>query len=175
MAVGEIIGAAVGILMLIVVAYLVVGATLSTADMIINTQKDMTLQEEARMRTSVNISDVEYNTAAKNVYFNLTNTGNEPIYDFQHMDVFITVPGYDPDLYTYDGASGTELAKTWTYSQITLPDGVTSEAIHPGMLDPGEMMWIHIDAFDVNPPVAGSYLSAITSNGITSSYTISIR
>ncbi|OPY35392.1 MAG: Archaebacterial flagellin [Methanoregula sp. PtaU1.Bin051] len=169
------IGAAIGILMLIIVAYLVVGSTLSTADQIINTQKEVTQQNEARMRTAINISDIEYQTGSTNIYLNITNTGNEPISDFEHMDVFLTIPGSNPAKYSYDETTGTEAAKTWTYSKITLTDGLTNEVIHPDMLDPGEMMWVHIDSFLVNPPVSGSFTSVSTPNGVTSSYTVSIR
>ncbi len=175
MAVGEIIGAAIGILMLIIVAYLVVGSTLSTADMVINTQKEVMLQNEARLRTAFNISDVEYRTSLTNVYFNITNSGNEPISDFEHMDVYITIPGNNPVKYSYDETTGTELAKTWTYSQITLTDGLTNEMIHPKMLDPGEMMWVHIDSFVTTLPVSGSVIGVSSSNGATSSYYVSIR
>ena len=47
MAVAEIIGAAVGVLLLIIVAYIVVGSTLTTAETVSFAQKDLTLQQRS--------------------------------------------------------------------------------------------------------------------------------
>ncbi len=51
MAVADLIGAAVGVLLLVLVAYILVGSTLSTAEIVSNAQKDLTLHDEARLHT----------------------------------------------------------------------------------------------------------------------------
>jgi len=64
MAVSEIIGAAVGILLLVIVAYVIVGGTLTAGETIATAQKDLTLQNEARLRTSIqpqSIRDQQHN------------------------------------------------------------------------------------------------------------------
>ena len=57
MAVAELIGAAIGVLLLVMVAYLLVGSTLSTAELMVTAQKDVTLQQESRMHTLFSITD----------------------------------------------------------------------------------------------------------------------
>lgn len=136
MAVGEIIGAAIGILMLIIVAYLVVGSTLSTADLVVNTQKDVTSQNELRLRTEMIVKPYHPPNGVTSWFnFSLNNTGSEIISDFSHIDVYSsngTSPGYQR--YIYD-RSGT-VPGTWTIEKID------RDFVHPQMLDPGESMWI---------------------------------
>lgn len=176
MAVGEIIGAAIGILMLIIVAYLVVGSTLSTAELVVNTQKDVTLQNEARLRTSISISDVAFTNQNEpnqpppvKLSFQLKNTGNEPIRDFSHMDVYVSLSSSAPSFYRFDAAevpgAGDAMSHTWAYTQIR-PDN-----IHPGMLDPEEKMYIEIENFDLDSvPTEGYTISISTSNGVSDEY-----
>ena len=57
MAVAGIIAAAVGVMLLIVVGYVVVGATITTAETVTNAQKDVTLQNEIRLGTAIVITD----------------------------------------------------------------------------------------------------------------------
>ena len=59
MAVAGIIAAAVGVMLLIVVGYVVVGATITTAETVTNAQKDVTLQNEMRLGTAIVITDPE--------------------------------------------------------------------------------------------------------------------
>jgi len=172
MAFGEIIGAAAGILLLIIVAYLVVGSTLSTGEIITNTQKDVTQQNEARLNTNIRIVSAIYENSSSSLYVNVTNTGNEIIGDFTDMDVYLTVPSAAPAFYSFNQTYGTDTTKTWRYSQITLADGSAS-SIHLSQLDPGEMIWIEINGFSI-PPVPGSEVMVITANGIKSSAMIDI-
>ena len=57
MAAAGIIGTAVGVILLIVVAYVVVGATLTAAETMSNAQKDVTLQNQMRIGTAFTITD----------------------------------------------------------------------------------------------------------------------
>jgi len=163
MAVGEIIGAAIGILMLIIVAYLVVGSTLSTAELVTNSQKEITQQNEARLNTNIRISDAQFNTSVGNVYMNVTNTGNEIIGNFQDMDVYLINPEESPIYYSFNK----------THSQITMPDG-SAESIHVNQLDPGEMLWIEIDGPFTPTLKSGSEVVVVTPNGISGSAFIKV-
>src|SRR5512136_1857703 len=87
MAAAGIIGTAVGLILLIVVAYVVVGATLTAAETVTNAQKDVTLQNQMRIGTAFTISDQIYNNSI--IYTNVTNTGTEIIRDFNHMDILL--------------------------------------------------------------------------------------
>ncbi|MCX6685761.1 MAG: hypothetical protein NTV10_03790 [Methanoregula sp.] len=167
MASAEIIGAAIGILLMMIVAYLLVGSTLTAAEIVTIAQKDVTLQNEARLNTAIALYKVEYSSSSKSLTFKINNTGNEiiGIGDFKHMDVFITNSGNSPLYYSYNAITGTDATKTWTYSQITLTDGTTPETIHPKMLDPGEVMWVNIDAFTI-PLTASTEVKVSTSNGV---------
>ena len=175
MAVGEIIGASIGILMLIIVAYLVVGSTLSTAELVTNTQKEVTQQNEARLNTNIRISDAKYCATTLVLTFNITNTGNEIIGNFPDMDVYVINPAQSPVFHANNQSNGygTDATKTWKYSQITWSNGAVS-SIHLNQLDPGEMMWGEIDGPFASKPLSGSEVLVVTPNGIKGSMNIDI-
>jgi flagellar protein FlaF len=157
MAVAEIIGAAIGVLLLVIVAYLLVGGTLSTAETVATAQKDLTLQHETRLRTAITISDKKIEGSAIN--FSVTNTGNEIVSDFRHMDVYSYAAG-DTGYrnYVYD-ENATGDAGTWTITTF-VPD-----SIHPRQLDPGETMWCMAIFSSATP----TWFMTVTSNGVDAS------
>jgi len=154
MAVSEIIGAAVGILLLVIVAYIVVGSTLTAAETVATAQKDLSLQHEERLGTSITLNRSEISNTTSELDFSITNNGDEIISDFNQMDILTWKghpgEGYDHAVY---GVTG------WTIDRIE-PD-----FIHPMQLDPGEKMWIRLK-FDTDKPV---WLQVTTSNGVYSS------
>ena len=158
MAVSEIIGAAVGVMLLVIVAYIVVGSTLFAADTVSSAQKDLTLRQETRIRTAFAIND-QYNlTDSRIILANITNTGNEIISDFKHMDVIV----YDKDsmeyeVCIYDTTGGT--AGTWNIANRY------KEFIHPYSLDPGERYQIRIVSHYNQP----KWFQMTTANGIYAS------
>jgi flagellar protein FlaF len=158
-AVAEIIGAAVGVLLLIIVAYIVVGSTLSTAETVSNAQKDLTLQHESRLQTSFVISDKSRNGPVVNI--SITNTGTEVISDFSHMNIFTYTDG---DIQGYRhlifdkmvcGAEG-----TWCIPEEL---GIVPDIIHPNQLDPGEKMWIMATSPSGTAP---DWCQVTTGNGV---------
>jgi flagellar protein FlaF len=168
MAVAEIIGAAIGIMLLVIVAYILVGSVLTTAEVVTNAQKDITLQQEARLRTDISFfpssAQIFSDIQEPNLIFCLNNTGNEVIRDFTHVDVFTTNEA-ELQRYTYDSyfdftASGA--AKYWSISRFD------RDFVHPGMLDPGEAVWINA-TYVGNKPTT---VLVSTSNGVYSSTTI---
>jgi len=164
MASAEIIGAAIGILLMMIVAYLLVGSTLTAAEIVTTAQKDVTLQNEARMRTSIIIFNPTVNTAADPSFINfyLNNTGSEPISDFSHMDIFtsyLNAPGYQRYTYNTGGA-----VWTWKY------DTINPDLIHPQVLDPGEVMYICVTYPFSNPKPNWTLVS--TANGVYTSATV---
>ena len=118
MAVAGIIAAAVGVMLLIVVGYVVVGATITTAETVTSAQKDVTLQNEIRLGTAFNITDPQKSisniTSIVSITANISNTGNEIISDFRHMDVIV----YDSNSINYQictyNTSGSLGDKQWT-------------------------------------------------------------
>lgn len=134
MAVAELIGAAVGVLLLIFVAYVLVGSTLSTAQTLAESQKDLTLMDESRLRTDIQFSraDVEEGNI---INFSFTNNGSEIVSDFKHMDLLTVNSSGEYTHYTYV-KTPTGSAGTWWISFFDPADG-----IHPGQLDPGEKIY----------------------------------
>ncbi|MDD1728189.1 MAG: hypothetical protein LUQ50_03855 [Methanospirillum sp.] len=164
MAVAEIIGAAVGVLLLVVVAYVLVGGTLTAAETVATAQKDLTLLNEARLRTSFNISSTEplgTCTTGPCLNFSITNNGNEAITDLPHMDVFSfdTVNGYIR--YTYvKKEDDVGDPKTWTIRYFG------NDEIHTGELDPGVTLWIKTNLPSGSAPTS---IQVTTGNGVSTS------
>jgi len=155
MAVAEIIGAAIGVLLLVVVAYLLVGGTLSAAETVATAQKDLTLLNEARLRTSITITDKEVQGTTLNI--SVTNTGDEIITDLPHMDVFSydTTNGYIH--YSYK-STDTGIPETWSVIRFE------HDYIHAKELDPGAKLWIK-----ANLPAGATPISVqvTTGNGVS--------
>jgi flagellar protein FlaF len=163
MAVAEIIGAAVGVLLLIIVAYVIVGGTLSAGETIASAQKDLVQLNEARLRTSIALNKTETNMHGQGLNFSVTNTGNEVIGDFSHMDILIRSGGETGGYQhlTFDNSRcGTE--GTWCIYGDLVPD-----TIHPNQLDPGEKMWVWA-TFTGGSPV---WFQVTTGNGINAQTT----
>ncbi|HWS21447.1 MAG TPA: hypothetical protein VN227_02270 [Methanoregula sp.] len=155
MAVAGIIAAAVGVMLLIVVGYVVVGATITTAETVTNAQKDVTLQNEMRLGTAIVISDPLQSSS--NITSNVTNTGTEIISDFRHMDVIVYDTGsneYQVCTYDTSGSPG-----TWDITNRY------QDFIHPSELDPGETYQIRVATRGSSP----SWFQITTSNGVYAS------
>jgi flagellar protein FlaF len=157
-AVGELIGAAIGILLLVIVAYVLIGSTISTAEIVASAQRDLMIMHEARFRTGITVTnatsgvkDLEYN-----VTFMVNNTGSEIIPSLNTMDVFITWPTGAPVWYKFgDGSTG-----TWKAIEIS-PD-----VIHPNQLDPGESLTGVVEYLGDTKP---TQIQIVTGNGVYSS------
>jgi flagellar protein FlaF len=163
MAVAEIIGAAVGVLLLVIVAYVIVGGTLSAGETIASAQKDLAQLSEARLRTSITLNKTETNMHGQGLNFSVSNTGNEVIGDFSHMDILIRTDGETGEYQhlTFDKSTcGTE--GTWCIYGNLVPD-----TIHPNQLDPGEKMWVWA-TFTAGSP---EWFQITTGNGINAQTT----
>lgn len=165
MAVAEIIGAAIGVLLLVIVAYMLVGGTLTAAETVVTAQKDITLMQETRLRTDLTILDHTLN--GSHLDFHIMNTGTETISDLPHMDVFSynkTDPYKGYYRFSYDKTrSGTE--GTWYIPE----NGFENDYIHTGQLDPNVTMWIVMTPSSSEPLYypKPDHIQVITSNGIS--------
>jgi len=147
----------VGVLLLIIVAYVIVGGTLTAGETIASAQKDLTQLSEARLRTSIALNKTETNLSGQGLNFSVTNTGNEMITDFPHMDILIHTEdsgGYQHLTYD-DSTCGTE--GTWCIYGHLVPD-----TIHPNQLDPGEKMWVWATFTGSSP----EWFQITTGNGV---------
>lgn len=140
-------------MILVYVAYVLVGSVILTAETVNAAQSDMGHLQEERARTGITLSvdRVEETT----VYLNVTNTGAEPISDLEHLDVMTSEGSGAPIYHHY--AAGTLSSQKWYYEQIQ-PD-----YLHPGQLDPGEVLTLSVA--DSTRPV---WAEVITPNGVYS-------
>lgn len=154
MAGAEVIGAAIGVLLLILVGYLVVGSTLTAADIVTTAQKDVTLQNEIRLRTEIAIdSPIPAGLPlGSQLRFKVKNTGSETIGDFAHWDVFVnTSTGYQR--YNYDNSNPGNTPGLWIIEN------------NPHILNPDKDVWICATIYDINP----DKVLVSTANGVYTS------
>jgi len=164
MAVADLIGAAVGIILLVLVAYILVGSVLSTAQIVTNAQKSATLLEEIQLKTNIAISQSPPPSVNGNLLaFNVTNTGSVVISDFSHMDILSNDGTAVYSYYKYVPAqSFSNVPGTWTITGFD-----QTSPIHSGALDPSVTMHCTA-AYAGNAPV---WFQITAGNGVyTSAY-----
>jgi len=156
MAVADLIGAIVGVLLLVIVAYLLVGSTLTTAEIVTSAQRAAALQEQTQLRTDFTITNVN---RVDDSVFNCTinNTGKEIISDFGHMDVIV----YDRDSKDYQLYTYSNVVKPGTWMIVNKSD----EVIHLSELDPGESYRIEVTTSGISP----YWFQITTGNGVYAS------
>ncbi|MDD1678659.1 MAG: hypothetical protein LUO93_05695 [Methanomicrobiales archaeon] len=153
MGVASLVATAIGILLLIVTAYVLAGGTLSVADAVATAEKDAAAQHELQMRTSIEIVSTTLTANTSTIRVNLENTGSILIGDFAHTDVYLMQDGI-PVHYAYGSGAG-----SWAVSSIQ-PD-----EIHPGYLDPGEIMIADITYTGSSP----TWIQMTTPSGVSDS------
>jgi flagellar protein FlaF len=147
MSAGPLVASGIGILLLVATAYVLVGGTLATTEVMVEAQSNLVTHQEARMRTAIAIQNTT--TGESVLHVEVKNTGSEPIVDIPSIDVYLgieNVPTYVP-------------YGDWNRTNIT-PDG-----IHPGELDPGETLTLSIGFEGQNP----TWVQVVTPNGVSSS------
>jgi flagellar protein FlaF len=151
MAAASLVASALGIVLILVTAYVLVGGTVMTSETVVNAQKDMTALQVKMIGTSMDITDVSTSNPR---YITIENTGSEAIRDFEQIDVFLTFSGSAPTIYRYNAGGGIGF---WKKNDIT-PD-----FIHPQQWDPGEVLNMSVEY----PVEAGTLVSVqvITGNG----------
>jgi flagellar protein FlaF len=162
MAGADVIEAAIGITLLIVVSYVVIGSIMTTAEVVSNTQKDMTLLQQERLGTAIGIPAANYRPTyvipGGRMDFQIKNTGNQ-IINYTTMEVIVTWGTGAPVFYTYgNGYSG-----TWHCI------GINPDTIHPKLVDSGEVLDGRIYDGMGDPPGQPDAFGVVTSNGIINS------
>lgn len=158
MAGADVIEAAIGITLLIIVSYVVIGSIMTTAEVVSNTQKDMTLVQEERLGTAIGIVYANYHTGTGIMDFQIKNMGNE-IINYTTLEVMGTWGTDAPVFYKYgNGYSG-----TWHCI------GIDPDTIHPKYVDPNEVL--NGEIYDIGLPTHPIVFGAITPNGIINSTT----
>lgn len=152
MSAGPLIATGIGFLLLIVTAYVLIGGTLATTEVMVEAQSNLATHQEARMRTAITIQITTI--VDQSLYVEVKNTGSEPIVDIPAIDVYIgidNIPVYVP--------YGSGDPNYWWNGDID-PDH-----IHPGELDPDETLPLFV-RFEGSDP---TWVQIVTPNGVTGS------
>ncbi|KAF5064373.1 hypothetical protein DSECCO2_285030 [anaerobic digester metagenome] len=133
MAVGELIGAAIGAMLLIYISYVLVGGMLTTVETATLTQTEVTHLQDDRLHTAIEITG--HSLVDGYVGVTLNNTGSVVIGNFTHMDLYVGDGATTPLLY-HHSSSGADPA----WSLLGIYQGDEPERVHIGELDPGEAL-----------------------------------
>ena len=152
MSAGPLVASGVGILLLVATAYVLIGGTLATTEVMVEAQSNLAASQEARMRTAIAIPNTTLN--GTNLYVEVKNTGSEPVVDIPSIDVYV-LSGGEPAYIPYGN-------DTYHWSKVSIdPDGV-----HPGQLDPGETLNLSVIYEEGAAP---TWVQVVTPNGVSSS------
>jgi len=173
MAGADVIEAAIGITLLLIVSYVVLGGITTAGDMVSTAKKDMTLMQEERLGTSITIADYHYDIIAGPIYeihFRVLNNGNQVIRNIDKMNV-VFYHGSDTPKLLING-SGEVGTNTWKMIELERDSGWHNEVINPNQWDPGEYLFGEIQVNYV--PSNVDLLEVILANGVTASTTTAI-
>jgi archaeal flagellar protein FlaF len=107
MAFASIISSAIGIILLIITAYVLVAGVLTTTQVAMNAQSDMTAIHMEMLGTSISIDSQSVENSSPNiVYLGLINSGSEPV-DLSTINVFIKDQNSAPVLIPKGSIAGT--------------------------------------------------------------------
>jgi len=95
----SIISSAIGIILLIITAYVLVAGVLTTTQIAMNAQSDMTAVHMEMLGTSLSIDSTSVENISPNniIHLDLRNSGNEPV-DLSHVNVFLKEQNKGPVL-----------------------------------------------------------------------------
>jgi flagellar protein FlaF len=156
MAAASLVATALGIILLLVTGYVLVGGALTSSQVVMEAQKDMTAAQVEMLGTGMEITAVSF--SSNPIYIQVTNTGNVPINDFEHMDVFLLSSGDVPARISYAGSGENTWQKVLIYPDL----------IHPNQWDPGEDLNISVTYTGSTPRA----VQITTANGVSAYYTI---
>jgi flagellar protein FlaF len=156
MAAASLVATALGIILLLVTGYVLVGGALTSSQVVMEAQKDMTAAQVEMLGTGMEIQGV----STSPLYIQVLNSGNVPILDFEHIDVFLLPPDAVPIRLHYSPSGGDN---TWQGMIIPITD-----IIHKNQWDPGEELNISV-TYTGSAPRA---VQITTANGVSAYYTI---
>jgi hypothetical protein len=168
-------------MLLIVVSYVVVGGIMTSAQVVSNTQRDMSLMHEQQLETSISVKEAHWHDCrvghcssgtwycdnyADVFHFWVLNTGDQTVSDLSDINVMLIFPGGTDRPYLYSNGSDTEGAMTYLkvgiYQDISYTQSTaTPEDLNINRWDPGEYLMGRIEV--ANPP---DYISVVLPNGV---------
>jgi hypothetical protein len=168
MAGADVIEAAIGITLLLIVSYVVLGSITTAADTVSTARKDMTLLQEERLGTSIWMADAHYHgtfdVSPNRIDFRVRNNGTQIIHNISQTEIMLMLSPNAPVLYKNGPLTGLGIT-TWFNNGLWLDTtGSQGEIINPGQWDPGEYLWGQVW---VDPQ--SNQLEVILSNGVKAS------
>ncbi len=152
MSAGPLVASGVGILLLVVTAYVLIGGTLATTEVMVEAQGNLATYQEAKMRTAIEIQNTTIVDGA--LYIEVMNTGSEPVVEISSIDVYIQSGGVPVYIPYQDGANH--------WGRVC----ITPDEVHPGELDPGETLNLSVTYDEDIDPM---WVQVVTPNGVSSS------
>ena len=146
MAGADVIEAAIGITLLLLVCYVVVGSIMTTAAVVSNAQKDMNQLQEGRLNTNIMVtySDYWWDGTYHEMEFRIKNTGSTKI-DYTKLNmVIITQDSPPPTIYINSVGNGvieSSPVGTWDFEGIHQDESWTDEIVNLNQWDPGEFLY----------------------------------
>ncbi|MBU4491244.1 MAG: hypothetical protein KKD69_02155 [Euryarchaeota archaeon] len=128
---GAIIATALGLVLIIMTAYIVLGGTYSLSISMAESIKKIHEKKNEQLRTSIRIDSGS--KSGIYVYLNLMNTGSSKIREFQMMDVIVANTSTKNSSYL-KYKNGVLSQEEWNLTILY------KDHINPGMADPGEGM-----------------------------------
>ncbi|BBL67899.1 flagellar protein FlaF [Methanoculleus chikugoensis] len=152
MSAGPLVASGVGILLLVVTAYVLIGGTLTTTEVMVEAQSNLAAHQEVRMRTAIAIQNTTLDGTTLDV--EVKNTGSEPVIEIASIDVYLQIEG-EP-IYIPHGTD------TYHWNKVN----ITPDGIHPEELDPGETLILSVTCTENATP---TWVQVVTPNGVSSS------
>ncbi|KQC03873.1 MAG: hypothetical protein APR53_00400 [Methanoculleus sp. SDB] len=147
----SLVASAIALILLLITAYVIVGGTLSTAEIIAFAQHEQAAQQEIRMRTSIEIVSATLTAGASPLVVEVRNVGQEPVSGFDNMEAYLVFAD-EPVLHPYGSGAG-----YWAYG------GIIPDSIHPHQLDPDEVLTMSVAYSGVTAPV---WVQVTTDRGV---------
>lgn len=152
MSAGPLVASGIGIFLLVVTAYVLIGGTLTTTEVMVEAQNNLITHQEARMRTAIAIQSTTITD--ETLYVEVKNTGSEPVIDITSIDVYLLEEGVPAYIPYRDGIAHWEKIS------------ITPDEIHPGTLDPGETLTLSVTYPGETEP---TWVQVVTPNGVSGS------
>jgi len=141
----DVIEAAIGITLLLIVSYVVLGSITTAANTVSNAQKDMISLQEERLDTNIMVTYSDYDELVPHqMWFRIKNTGNTKINYTELNMVIITQDLPPPTIYINNignGVIGSSPVGTWRFDGIHRDESDHDELVNLNEWDPGEFLY----------------------------------
>ena len=163
----SVVGTAISLVLLTVLAYLLIGIVFTTSETVSSVQSQQVNALEDRLMTSisiVNASIADCGGGYTVMYAEVENTGKTTLSDFKDWDVIVKVASgflqIEPKVCIFDDVYADN---RWSFV-------ITPDILSPGQLNPGEVMNMTVRIADIDESPSSTRMIHITTpNGVSAS------